>query len=393
MLTTETSKHRKRLMPLLLYDLDRDGLSEIILGGLSRIYRNLGNGKFRAEPLASTDLDMFDAAILADFTGDGYVDLVYVDQERKPMLLAGNREGRFPGTPTQCATVELELPKSFTAADIDADGDLDLFIGQYKFPYVEGSMPTPFYDANDGYPAMLLENDGHGAFRDITEKAGLAKKRHRRTFSSSLVDFDDDGDQDLITVNDFCGVDLYTNDGRGKFTDVTDQLGDDRHLFGMAHTFADYNLDGRLDMYGIGMDSTTARRLHQMGIGRARQARHYRQAHEDGLRQSHAAGRRPERPPRLRPIANERPGRPHRLVLGHRRRPTSTTTATATSLSSTVTTAASRPKTTAPSTGATTFTRVRQRQTRKHQNSSASRSASCTEVKSPGTDSKTTYCG
>ena len=72
--------------------------------------------------------------------------------------------------------MEFELPKSFTAGDIDGDGDLDVWIGQYKFPYVEGSMPTPFYDSNDGHPAVLLENDGQGNFRDVTESAGLAAK-------------------------------------------------------------------------------------------------------------------------------------------------------------------------------------------------------------------------
>ena len=51
-----------------------------------------------------------------------------------------------------------------TAGDIDNDGDVDLWIGQYKISYVGGQMPTPYFDANDGFPAFLLVNDGSGKF-------------------------------------------------------------------------------------------------------------------------------------------------------------------------------------------------------------------------------------
>ena len=63
-LRASTDRGHKRLMPLLLYDLNGDGLSEILLGGLNRIYWNEGSGKFRASPLAADGLDIFDAAVL-----------------------------------------------------------------------------------------------------------------------------------------------------------------------------------------------------------------------------------------------------------------------------------------------------------------------------------------
>ena len=263
-----TYRHHKRLMPLLLYDLNGDGLSEILLGGLNHIYWNEGGGNFRQSLIAADGLDIFDAAVLGDFDGDSQVDMVCVGTTRQPLLLRGTHDG-FEAAPTPCSKTTFELPKSFTCGDIDGDGDLDLWIGQYKFPYVGGAMPTPFYDANDGYPSALLLNDGQGQFTDVTVERGLAAKRTRRTFSSSLVDLDDDGDLDLMTVNDFAGVDVYQNDGRGFFVDVTSAWLDQRHLFGMGHTFGDYNLDGRGDMYLIGMSSTTARRLEVMGLARA----------------------------------------------------------------------------------------------------------------------------
>lgn len=39
------------------------------------------------------------------------------------------------------------------------------------------------------------------------------------------------------------------------------------HNFGMSHAFGDYDLDGKLDLFVVGMSSTTARRLDRLGLG------------------------------------------------------------------------------------------------------------------------------
>ena len=272
--TVDNLPSRPRIHPLLVYDLDGDGLSEIILGGRNTVLRNRGAGQFEADRFLAHKHTFSDAAILADFTNDGHVDFVAVDLERYPLLFEGDADGRFTKAGRRIADARLQQPQSFTAGDMDADGDLDLFIGNYKKAYEGGQMPTPYYDANDGFPAALLRNDGDGHFTDVTETSGLGPKRFRRMYSSSFVDLDDDADLDLITVNDYAGFDLHLNDGRGVFTDVTDSFGRDRHMFGMAHTFADYDLDGDLDFYVIGMSSTTARRLTAMGLNRGDKPEH-----------------------------------------------------------------------------------------------------------------------
>ena len=285
-LTVESTPERPRMQPVLVYDLDGNGLSEIVLAGRNGVIWNRGGGEFEATSFLPEERTFYSGGVLADFTSDGHVDFVAVDATRYPLLFEGDPDGQFTQAGRRIAEVQLRQPRAFTAGDIDADGDLDLFIANYKQAYESGQMPTPYYDANDGHPAYLLRNDGGGAFADVTEDAGLGPKRFRRTYSSSFVDLDDDHDLDLIVVSDFAGFDMYLNDGGGRFTDASDRFGRDRHTFGMSHTFADYDVDGDLDFYVIGMSSTTARRLEGMATGPGGEARH------DALRAAMGYGNR-----------------------------------------------------------------------------------------------------
>ena len=266
--TVTGTKEQPLVHPILVYDLDKDGNSDIVVGGQNLLLRNKGGGELVTEQLFNKFRNLYDGAVLADFNNDGNVDFVGVDERGYPMMYVGNEEGRFAGNAIKISDHYMSLPKTFTAGDIDGDGDLDIHIANYKYAYRQGQMPNPYYDANDGYPAVMLRNDGDSKFTDVTEASGLAAKRYRRSYSSSFVDLDDDLDMDLIVVSDYAGFDVYTNDGQGKFTDVTDEFGLDRHFFGMGHTFDDFNGDGKLDFYVIGMSSTTARRLESLGLGR-----------------------------------------------------------------------------------------------------------------------------
>ena len=259
-----------RVSPVIVYDLNQDSLPEIILAGCNLVYWNQGNGQFQHKPMLENPImPLGEAGILSDFNGDGHLDFVSTGKEDGLLRLwTGNAVGQFTAKPSVCFHGKYENPHTMTAADIDLDGDLDLFVGQWKQPYLRGSMPTPYYDANDGYPDTLLLNDGVGQFTDGTESAGLATKRNRRTYSASFADLDGDHDLDLFAVCDFSGIDLYSNDGQGKFTDVTDRWVKQRHGFGMSHAVNDFNGDGALDIYMVGMSSTTARRLDRLGLGR-----------------------------------------------------------------------------------------------------------------------------
>ena len=264
------TRNTESVDPLMVYDLDRDGFSEIMVAARNLVFhRPHGSEDYRSQPLCASPPSPIHTAVLADFDNDGHPDFLAAVREGL-ILFSGSGQITFehPGQIVFHAPPGWNYPMVLTAGDIDADGDLDLFVGQYRVPYERGSLPTPYYDANDGHPAFLLHNDGHARFTDATDAANLEAKRWRRTYSASFADLDSDGHLDLIVVSDFAGVDLHRNDGRGRFTDVTDSWVPDPRAFGMAHAIADFNTDGRPDLLMIGMYSPTVDRLRHLNLWR-----------------------------------------------------------------------------------------------------------------------------
>lgn len=255
--------------PLVIEDLDGDGFPEILLVGANLLLRNRA-GTFHPEPLANLPSGKVLAALILDLNADGRPDLIVAGEEGL-YSFDNDGTGHFPGLGRLMwkSPVKLLHPQVLTAGDVDGDGRLDLFLGQYKLPYQGGQFPTPFDDANDGFPSFLLRNDGDRRFTDITATAGLTSPRNRRAYSASFIDLRSNHAQDLLIVSDFAGIDLFQNDGRGHFTDTTAaSIGTNRHLFGMAHTLADFNGDGRVDLLAMGMDSAVASRLDALGLTR-----------------------------------------------------------------------------------------------------------------------------
>lgn len=290
----EPVPHFETLDPgILLHDLNGDHLPEVAVVTKNLVLRNEA-GRLTPEPIVQNPPQPMHHGMFADFTGDGRTDFLAADT-RAVWLWEGDVQGQFAGArrlawrapgPVYCF--------AWTAGDIDLDGDLDVWLTQYKLPYVEGQMPTPYYDANDGFPSYLLLNDGRGNFRDATEASGLAAKRFRRTYSAAFLDFDRDGDLDLANVSDFAGIELYRNEGTGRFENATLVLLPEWHGFGMALTTGDYDGDGALDMLMVGMNSDAASRLEALGLTRddLPDRAHYRRAMTYGNRLFSWSGQR-----------------------------------------------------------------------------------------------------
>jgi hypothetical protein len=271
------------LDPVLVYDVNGDGKPDILLPSINTLLLNRstpGHMTFDTmdlctHPIGQTSMETgpyVTAAIVGNFLGRGQPDLLECGPSLVPTIYPGNGGGQYTefGEPVTTLPPNIfSLPMCITAGDIRGNGALDVWIGQYRRPYADGNFPVPYWDANDGYPSFLCMNDGYGHFTDTTSGSGLDAKRLRRNFSASLLDLNGDGKLDLITVNDFSGVDLFLGKGDGTFTDATSSMIDQRALFGMSHAIADIDGDGKLDVFIAGMGSTTARRLDQMKLGRA----------------------------------------------------------------------------------------------------------------------------
>jgi len=103
---------------------------------------------------------------------------------------------------------------SVSISDFDSDGDMDLFVGSRSVPGAYGLSPEQ----------LLLENDGKGHFKDVTNTRMPGKKNIGMVTDSEWMDYDNDGDPDLIVTGEWMKITILRNDN-GIFTDATAAAG------------------------------------------------------------------------------------------------------------------------------------------------------------------------
>ncbi|MGI8961473.1 MAG: CRTAC1 family protein [Bryobacteraceae bacterium] len=129
--------------------------------------------------------------------------------------------------------------------DYDGDGTLDLFFvngAAIGDPMPRGKAPEK---SDPRYWNRLYRNAGHGTFVDVTERAGL--KGEGYGMGVAVADYDNDGRPDLY-VTGFGRNHLYHNEGNGTFKDITERAGVSGGGWSTGAAFFDYDGDGRLDL-------------------------------------------------------------------------------------------------------------------------------------------------
>jgi hypothetical protein len=124
--------------------------------------------------------------------------------------------------------------------DGDGDGFLDLFFCNGG-PIEPGSVKIP-----DDSPCHYYRNLGGGRFRDLTRDAGTPGPSY--AMGAAVADYDGDGRDDLF-VTGWRDQRLYRNLGGGRFEDVTLRAGLESHLWSTSAAWADLDEDGDLDLY------------------------------------------------------------------------------------------------------------------------------------------------
>ncbi|MCI0343082.1 MAG: VCBS repeat-containing protein [Planctomycetales bacterium] len=239
-------------------DVDRDGDPDLVFAGSARLalWLNRGDGRFedatdRAGFKDVGPLQSLRGVLCADFDADGSRDLFLAVYGGPNQFYRGKGDGTFTE-----ATVAAGLAESgvwstcAAAADVDGDGDLDLFVGGYG---TVRERPVDFM-ARNGEADRLFRNRGDGTFEDVTEAAGVGHTGY--ALAAAFADVTGDGAPDLYVANDFAFNALYVNRGDGTFEDRTKASKTNDVGMGMGVSWADFDADGDLDLYVSNMFSS-----------------------------------------------------------------------------------------------------------------------------------------
>ncbi|MDX1562851.1 MAG: CRTAC1 family protein, partial [Gammaproteobacteria bacterium] len=250
-------------------DYDNDGDIDIFIVrgdiGPNLLYRNSGSGVFfdvagpagLAYTATANENYRLTGPAFADMDGDGDLDLFIGGVFGDPSFIyANNGDGTFTdvtaGSGIDLMQADYNISTSF--GDYDLDGDLDMFISHWG---------TARDMSNPGDTEHLWRNDSAGGvirFTSVSEAAGIAPsiltlpdprvglREHDYTFTSSFVRIDDDLYPDIVSVADYDQTMVFMNNRDGTFTNATD-VNVITDSFGMGSALGDFDDDGDIDWF------------------------------------------------------------------------------------------------------------------------------------------------
>ena len=271
-------------------DADGDGWCDLYfcsMDGPNRFYRNLGGWQFEE----ITDLagvacrkQFSTGAVFADLNGDNDLDLLVNAMDRSTRCFLNKGNGRFAET-SNGGFVKIQGSRSFALADVDLDGDLDIYVTHYRGTTAKDNpvsvpvtskdgkltIPVKHHDQfvpemtpdgkvgllEIGEPDQLYFNDGQANFSAVSWTQGRFLDEHGNALNEAprdwglaamFRDVNRDGLPDLYVCNDFFTPDrFWINQGEGRFRALSQLALRKTSWASMAVDFADLNRDGHDD--------------------------------------------------------------------------------------------------------------------------------------------------
>jgi enediyne biosynthesis protein E4 len=243
---------------LVVSDFNHDSLDDVFIGasrfGKSVIYLQTKGGKFikSSQPELEKDTSFeYAGACVADVNKDGYPDLIFTnggneffgeDEQLRPRLYLNDGKGTFTRDKTAFPNLFVNAT-SVLSLDFNGDGYPDLFIGGRSVPFNYGQVPRSY----------LLLNDGKGKFTDVTDQVAPGLSGVGFITNAIWFDIDQDGQKDLIVSLEWGGIEAFINhNGKFEKKELTDKKGWWNFILPV-----DLNHDGKIDLIAgnLGLNS------------------------------------------------------------------------------------------------------------------------------------------
>jgi hypothetical protein len=242
-------------------------------GQASRLFHNLGNGKFEDATMKAKLFDPTSKSLgvaILDYNNDGWPDIFVANDTQPNKLYRNLQNGTFAEEALAAGVAFGEDgvargAMGVDAADYDGSGRAHLIVGNFTNQMLG-----------------LYRNEGHGLFVDEAPRSAVGRSSLLSlAFGVFFFDYDLDGWPDIFVANGHIDEEigrvqpriryaepplLFRNTGRGRFEDVTARRGDalKRPIVGRGAAYADYDGDGALDIL-VTTNNGPAYLLHNEG--------------------------------------------------------------------------------------------------------------------------------